>query len=80
MWGKWILRVFTIVYIIEGVVLLFAPESMIKFTRWFADNPRNMRLGGILALAVGITSPSSGYLVSSQPVPTRTNSQAVVPP
>ena len=78
MWGKWILRVFTIVYIIEGVVLLLVPESMIKFTRWFADNPRNMRLGGILALGWN-TSPSSGYLVGSKSVPTRTNSPAVVP-
>ncbi len=61
MWGKRILRLFTLVYIIEGVVLLLFPESMIKFTRWFADNPRNMRLGGILALAVGISLTLSQY-------------------
>ena len=69
MWGKWILRVFTIVYIIEGVVLLFAPESMIKFTRWFADNPRNMRLGGILALAAGISLALSQYQQEQAPKP-----------
>ena len=61
MWGKRILRLFTIVYIIEGVVLLLFPENMIKFTHWFADNPRNMRLGGILALAVGISLTLSQY-------------------
>ena len=69
MWGKWILRVFTIVYIIEGVVLLLVPQSMIKFTRWFADNPRNMRLGGILALAVGISLALSQYQQEQTPKP-----------
>ena len=61
MWGKRILRLFTLVYIIEGVVLLLFPQSMIKFTRWFANTPRNMRLGGILALAVGISLTLSQY-------------------
>jgi len=69
MWGKWIHRVFTIVYIIEGVVLLLVPESMITFTRWFADNPRNMRLGGILALAVGIVLALSQYQQEQTPKP-----------
>jgi uncharacterized protein YjeT (DUF2065 family) len=54
MWDKWLLRLLAIVYIVEGVIILLAPESMSKFTSWFADNPRNMRFGGILAIALGI--------------------------
>jgi uncharacterized protein YjeT (DUF2065 family) len=49
-------RVLAIVYIVEGIAILLAPESMSKFTtRWFVDKPRNMRLGGILAIALGIS-------------------------
>jgi uncharacterized protein YjeT (DUF2065 family) len=69
MWGKWILRTFTIVYIIEGVALLLVPDRMIKFTLWFADNPRNMRLGGILALAVGTSLALSQYKQEQTPQP-----------
>jgi uncharacterized protein YjeT (DUF2065 family) len=54
MWDKRIMRLLTIVYIVEGVVLLLAPKSMSRFTRWFGDNPRYMRLGGIVAIALGI--------------------------
>ena len=54
MWDKRIMRLLTIAYIAEGAVALFAPESMIKFTNWFVDNPRNMRLGGLVAIALGI--------------------------
>ena len=61
MWAKRIMKLLTTVYIVEGLALLLFPESMIKFTRWFADNPRNMRLGGILALAVGISLTLSQY-------------------
>lgn len=54
MWDKRIMRFLTIVYIVEGAVALLAPERMIKFTRWFIDNPRYMRLGGIVGIALGI--------------------------
>ena len=54
---KRIMRFLAFVYIVEAVVAFRAPESMIKATRWFADlldNPRNMRLGGLIPLALGI--------------------------
>ena len=54
---KRIMRFLAFLYIVEAVVAFLAPESMIKATRWFADlldNPRNMRLGGIIPLALGI--------------------------
>jgi cadmium resistance protein CadD (predicted permease) len=57
MWDKRIMRLLSIVYIVEGVVAILSPESMIRPTRWFAkflDNPRYMRLGGIIPLALGI--------------------------
>ena len=54
MWGKRLLRLLAVVYIVEGIAIFLAPESMLNFTRWFADNPRNMRLGGTLAIAAGI--------------------------
>ncbi len=38
----------------EGVVALLAPESISKLTRWFVDNPRYIRLGGIVPIALGI--------------------------
>jgi uncharacterized protein YjeT (DUF2065 family) len=69
MWDKLIPKLLSIVYIVEGIVLLIAPESMIKFTRWFADNPRNMRLGGILAIAVGILLALSQYQEEQPPQP-----------
>ena len=54
---KRIMRFLAFVYIVEAVVAFLAPGSMIKATRWFADlldNPRNMRLSGIIPLALGI--------------------------
>jgi uncharacterized protein YjeT (DUF2065 family) len=61
MWDKRIMRLLTILYIVEGVVALLAPESMSRFTRWFVDNPRYMRLGGIVAIALGIWLALSQY-------------------
>ena len=54
MWDKRIMRLLAIVYLVEGAVALLAPERMSRFTRWFVDNPRYMRLGGIVAIALGI--------------------------
>ena len=57
MWGKRIKRFLAIVWIVEGLLALLVPESMSKANRWFADffdNPRNMRLGGLIPLAMGI--------------------------
>lgn len=57
MWDKRIMRLLAIVYIVEGVLAILAPESMSKPTHWFlrfVDNPRYMRLGGIVPIALGI--------------------------
>jgi uncharacterized protein YjeT (DUF2065 family) len=54
MWDKRMMRFLAIVYLVEGAAALLTPESMGKFTRWFADNPRYMRLGGIVGIALGL--------------------------
>jgi hypothetical protein len=54
MLDKIIIRLLTIVYIVGGVAALFAPESVGKVSRWFADNPRYMRLDGVLGIGLGI--------------------------
>jgi uncharacterized protein YjeT (DUF2065 family) len=69
MWGKRLLRLLAAVYIVEGIVIVLAPQSMVNFTRWFADNPRNMRLGGVLAIAVGILLALSQYREEQTPQP-----------
>ena len=63
-------KLLAIVYIGEGIAILLAPESMSKLTtRWFVDNPRNMRLGGILAIALGIWLALSQYQQEQPPQP-----------
>jgi uncharacterized protein YjeT (DUF2065 family) len=69
MWDKRIMRMLTILYIVEGAVALLAPESMNKLTRWFVDNPRNMRLGGIVAIALGIWLALRQYQEEQPPQP-----------
>ena len=70
MGDKWLPKLLAIVYIVEGIAALLAPDSMSKFTtRWFVDNPRNMRLGGILAIALGISLALSQYLQEQPPQP-----------
>jgi uncharacterized protein YjeT (DUF2065 family) len=70
MWDKWLPRLLAVVYIVEGIAALLAPESMSKFTtRWFVDNPRNMRLGGLLAIALGISLARSQYQQAQPPQP-----------
>jgi uncharacterized protein YjeT (DUF2065 family) len=70
MWDKWLPRLLAVVYIVEGIAALLAPESMSKFTtRWFVDNARNMRLGGILAIALGISLALSQYQQEQPPQP-----------
>ena len=69
MWGKRLLRLLAVVYIVEGIAIFLAPESMVNFTRWFADNPRNMRLGGTLAIAAGILLTLSQYQEEPPPEP-----------
>jgi uncharacterized protein YjeT (DUF2065 family) len=70
MWVKWLPRALAVVYIVEGIAIFLAPEGMSKFTtRWFVDNPRNMRLGGILAIALGILLALSQYKQEQPPQP-----------
>jgi hypothetical protein len=54
MWDKRMMRLLTIVYILGGAAALLAPESTGKFGRWIADNPRYMRLDGLLGIGLGI--------------------------
>jgi len=69
MWDKWLIRLLAILYTVEGIAALVAPQSMSKFTQWFADSPRNMRLGGILAIALGISLALSQYQQEQPPQP-----------
>jgi hypothetical protein len=48
------IRFLTVYIIVVGGALLLAPESMAKLSRWFADNPRYLRLVGILEVGLGI--------------------------
>ena len=47
-------RFLTVYIIVVGGAVLLAPESMGKLSRWFADNPRYLRLAGILDVGLGI--------------------------
>ena len=40
------IRFLTEYIIVVGGAVLLAPESMAKLSRWFADNPLYLRLGG----------------------------------
>ena len=54
MWDKTLMRLLAILYIVGGAATLLAPGSVGKLSRWFADNPRYMRLDGMLVIALGI--------------------------
>ena len=72
MLDKRIMRFLAFVYIVEAVVAFLAPKPMIKATHWFADlldNPRNMRLGGIIPLALGIWLALRQYQEEQPPQP-----------
>jgi uncharacterized protein YjeT (DUF2065 family) len=72
MWDKRIMRLLAIVYIVEGVVAILAPESMSRLTHWFVkfvDNPRYMRLGGIVPIALGIWLAFRQYQEDQPPQP-----------
>jgi len=69
MWDKTIMRLLTIVYIVEGAAALLAPESTGKLTRWFANNPRYMRLGGIGVIGLGVWLALQQYQQETLPRP-----------
>jgi hypothetical protein len=61
------LRFLTAYIILVGVAVLFAPESMSKLSRWFEDNPRYLRLVGILEIGLGIWLAKQQYQVEEEP-------------
>ena len=54
MWDKWVVRTLAAAYIVGGVATLLTPETMGRFTRWFADHPLYMRLDGIAVTVLGV--------------------------
>ncbi len=63
------IRFSSIYVIVAGVALLLAPESMGKLSRWFADNPRYLRLAGILDIGLGIWLAQQHYQGEAPPQP-----------
>ena len=69
MWAKWVMRVLAGVYIVGGVATLVAPEAMGRFTRWFGDHPRLMRLDAVLVTALGALLAVREYREDKPPPP-----------
>ena len=63
------IRFLTVYIIIVGGAVLFAPESMGKLSRWFADNPRYLRLAGIFDVGLGIWLALKQYQEEEPPPP-----------
>jgi uncharacterized protein YjeT (DUF2065 family) len=61
------IRFFTAYIIVVGVAVLLAPESMSKLSRWFEDNPRYLRIVGILEVGLGIWLAEQQYQVEEEP-------------
>jgi hypothetical protein len=61
------IRFLTVYIIVAGGAVLLAPESMGKLSRWFADNPRYLRLVGILDMGLGIWLAREQHRASPQP-------------
>jgi len=61
------IRFLTAFIIVGGAVILLAPESMGKLSRWFADNPPYLRLVGILYIGLGIWLAREQYQAPPQP-------------
>jgi hypothetical protein len=61
------IRFLTVYIIVAGGAVLLAPESMGKVSRWFADNPRYLRLVGILDMGLGIWLAREQHRASPQP-------------
>lgn len=63
------IRFLTAYIIVAGGAILFAPESMAKLSRWFADNPRYLRLSGLLDVGLGIWLAKEQYQAQAPPQP-----------
>ena len=64
-----IIQFLTVYILMGGGAVLLAPESMAKLSRWFADNPRYLRLVGILDIGLGIWLASEQYQAQVSPQP-----------
>jgi len=62
-------RVLAGVYIVGEVATLLAPESMGRFTRWFGNHPRLMRLDAVLVMALGALLALREYREEKPPPP-----------
>ncbi|HEY6749961.1 MAG TPA: hypothetical protein VI027_01385 [Rubrobacteraceae bacterium] len=71
MWDKRIMRLLAILYLLGGVAALLAPESMGKFGRWVADNPRYMRVDGMVGIALGLWLALRQYREEQRPTQPR---------
>jgi hypothetical protein len=69
MWDKWIVRILAGAYIVGGAATLLAPESMARFTRWFANNPLYMRLDAIAVVGLGVFLAIREYREKEPPPP-----------
>lgn len=63
------IRFFTVYIIVGGAAVLLAPETMGRFSRWLADNPRYMCLIGILDIGLGIWLAQQQYQAEEPPQP-----------
>ena len=63
------IRFLTVYIIVGGAAALLAPDSVGKLSRWFADNPRYMRLVGILDIGLGIWLAQQQYQAEKHPQP-----------
>jgi hypothetical protein len=61
------IRFQTVYIIVVGGLVLLAPESMGKLSRWFADHPRYLRLVGILDIGLGIWLAKEHYQAQATP-------------
>jgi hypothetical protein len=69
MWDRVTMRLLTILYLVGGVAALLAPESMGRFGRWVADNPRYMRVDGMVGIALGVWLALRQYREGKPPRP-----------
>jgi hypothetical protein len=63
------IRFLTVYTILGGAAALLAPDSVGKLTRWFADNPRYLRLAGIVDIGLGIWLAQQQYQEEMPPQP-----------
>ena len=63
------IRFLAVYTIVGGAAALLAPNSVGKLSRWFADNPRYLRLAGILDIGLGIWLAQQHYQAKEPPQP-----------